>query len=233
MSVSELIQRNYSANIDQLAKEFADFAEATLQDALSKNQKATLVVPGGNTPRYFLPALANCVLPWERVTITLSDERWVDTNSNESNQNLVTNHLLSHLPESANFSGLKTHHTTPFEAVHEIHQRLDNIPQPFTLTILGLGEDGHIASLFPGMTPADQATTQHCIAVDQPTAPSPRISLSLTALANSQHITLVVISKTKRQLLDRLNKYPDPQIPLIWLLRQRQIPITIFETDSL
>ena len=225
------MQRNYYANIDQLAKGFADYAATALQNDLTKKQKATLVVPGGNTPRHYLPALANCLLPWDKITITLSDERWVDVNTDESNENLVTKHLLTHLPQHTNFVGLKTEHTTPFDAVDEIHQRLDNISQPFSLTVLGLGEDGHIASLFPGMNPDDQTTTQHCIAVDQPIAPSPRISLSLNTLALSQHIALVVVGKTKRQLLDQLSKHPDPQIPLAWLLQRSQSPITVFEMD--
>ncbi len=225
------IQRNVYTSIDQLAKGFADYAASTLQDTVAKNQTASLVVPGGNTPRHYLPVLANCALPWDKITITLSDERWVDVNTHESNENLVKKHLLTHLPENTRFVGLKTQHTLPFDAVDEIHQRLDNMPQPISLTVLGLGEDGHIGSIFPGMNPVDQDTTQHCVAVDQPVALSPRISLSLNTLAQSQHIALVVVGKTKRQLLDRLSELPDPQIPLVWLLQRCQSPITVFETD--
>jgi 6-phosphogluconolactonase len=225
------MQRNYYANIDQLANGFADFASNALQNDLTKKRKASLVVPGGNTPRHYLPPLANCPLPWDKITITLSDERWVDVNSDESNENLITKHLLAHLPDNTCFVGLKTQHHTPFEAINEIHQRLNSMPQPFSLTVLGLGEDGHIASLFPGMSSDDQGTIQHCVAVDQPIAPSPRISLSLTALANSRHIALVVVGKAKRQLLDQLSENPNPQIPLAWLLQRSHSPITVFETD--
>jgi len=231
MHIRELIQRNHYENIDQLAESFADYAASTLQNAVAKNQTTSLVVPGGNTPRHYLPALANCELPWDKITITLSDERWVDINTHESNENLVTNNLLAHLPQHTNFVGLKTAHTTPFDAIDEIHQRLDCIPQPFSLTVLGLGEDGHIASIFPGMSPADQSTTQHCVAVDRPFALSQRMSLSLTALAQSQHIALVVVGKAKRQLLGQLSEHPDPQIPLVWLLQRSQSPITVFEMD--
>lgn len=226
------MQRNYYAGIDQLAKGFADFAATALQNDLTKNQKASLVIPGGNTPRHYLPALANCALAWDKITITLSDERWVDVHTDASNENLVTKHLLAHLSQDTNFVGLKTGHATPFDAVDEIHQRLDSIPQPFALTVLGLGEDGHVASLFPNMSTDDQGTSLNCVAVDKPIAPSPRMSLSLGLLAQSQHIALVVVGRAKRQLLDRLTEYSDPQIPLVWLLKRSQTPIMVFETDA-
>lgn len=228
------IQRNVYSNIDELAHGFADYATEILSTALKKQQLASLIVPGGNTPRAYLPALAAKQLPWSRITITLSDERWVDTGSESSNEHLVKKHLLDHLPEKANFIGLKTWHDTPDEAITEIDQRLRKIPQPFTLTILGLGEDGHIASLFPGLklqeTPHNK-TEQHCLAVTPPIAPTPRVSLSLGVIAHSEQIILVATGRNKRQLLDELSKKPDPKIPLIWLLQCCQTPIVVFEND--
>ncbi len=228
------MQRKYFSNIEKLANGFASFAAEILSDTLAKRETASLVVPGGNTPRFYLPALADQPLPWHRISITLSDERWVDTGSNESNEHLVRENFLAHLSENANFVGLKTLHSSPAAAVPDIHQRLQLIPQPFTLTVLGLGEDGHIASLFPGMRLNESIakTTEHCIAVNPPIAPSPRVSLSLTTLAESEQIVLVVTGKPKQELLDRLTEKPDPGIPLVWLLRQSQSPVTIFETDA-
>lgn len=231
MCLSDLIQRKHYANIAQLAESFADYAAAILNDSLAKKPAVTLVVPGGNTPRHYLPTLADRDLPWDNIAITLSDERWVDVNNEASNERLVRKNLLEYLPKNTNFIGLKTQHQTPAEAIKTIHLRLDYLPQPFSLTVLGLGEDGHIASLFPGMSSTVTAS-QHCIAVDQPIALSPRISISLNALAGSQHIALVVVGNTKRQLLDHLGEHPDPQIPLVWLLQRRETPIVVFETDE-
>lgn len=232
MCLSDLIQRKHYPNIAQLAESFADYAAVTLKDSLAKKPAATLVVPGGNTPRHYLPALAAIRdLPWDKITITLSDERWVDVNDEASNERLVRKNLLEHLPKNTNFISLKTKHQTPHEAIETIHQRLDGLPQPVCLTVLGLGEDGHIASLFPGMSSMLTAP-HHCIAIDRPIASSPRISLSLNVLAGSQHIALVVVGKAKQQLLDHLSEYPDPQIPLVWLLQHRETPIMVFETDE-
>lgn len=224
------MQRHVFPNIEQLSQVFADFAATTLQNTLSQKQHATLVVPGGNTPRYYLPTLAKCELPWDRITVTLSDERWVDVTDEQSNEHLIKQHLMHRLPATTRFVGLKTRHDSPFDAIEEIHQRLDKLPLPLSLTVLGLGEDGHIASLFPGTNP-DFLLTHHCVAVAPPISPSPRISLSLKMLANSEHIALVVTGKSKRRLLDQLNEYPNPKLPIVWLLQHVESLITIFETD--
>jgi len=234
MKRPQRFQRHFFPNIEALSSRFADYAENILTAALERQQTASLVVPGGNTPRFYLPALARKPLPWNRITITLSDERWVEPTSGDSNERLVKTHLLEHLPENAQFIGLKTRHDRPDAALAEIDQRLQAIPKPFTLTVLGLGEDGHIASLFPGLRlheTSQPATENRCIAVHPPIAPSLRISLSLEALASSQHIALVVTGKTKRQLLDTLEKQADPAVPLVWLLQRSGHPITVFEMD--
>lgn len=225
------MQRHVYPDIESLSQGFADFAATTLQNTLSQKPHATLVIPGGNTPRYYLPALAKCALPWDRITVTLSDERWVDTNDEQSNEHLAKQHLMNHLPANTPFVGLKTQHDDPFTAVDAIHQRLDNLPLPLSLTVLGLGEDGHIASLFPGMNP-DLLSTHLCVAVEPPVAPSLRVSLSLAMLAESENIALVVVGKTKRRLLDQLDEYPNPKVPIVWLLQRTQSSVTVFETDE-
>ncbi|MBL8498997.1 MAG: 6-phosphogluconolactonase [Nitrosomonas sp.] len=224
------MQRRVYPDIESLSQGFADFAAATLRDTLSRKPQATLVVPGGNTPRHYLPALAKCQLPWDRITVTLSDERWVDVNDAQSNEHLVKQHLMNHLPENTRFVGLKTDHGNPFDAIEAIHQRLDKLPLPLSLTILGLGADGHIASLFPGMS-LDLTDTRHCVAIAPPIAPSLRVSLSLKLLAQSEHIVLVVTGESKRRLLDRVNENPDSKLPVVWLLQCIQAPVRIFETD--
>ncbi|MDR4515858.1 MAG: 6-phosphogluconolactonase [Nitrosomonas sp.] len=228
------IKRNVFSNIDTLAHGFADYAAEILSLALEKQQSASLVVPGGNTPRSYLPALAAKPLPWNRVTITLSDERWVDIESEDSNEYLVKKFMLNQLPQKAHFVGLKTWHDTPDEAIPEIDQRLGKITLPFTLTVLGLGEDGHIASLFLGLQlhePQQNAMPSHCLAIYPPISPTPRISLSLDVLARSEKIALVVTGHSKRKLLDQLSDNPDPRVPLVWLLQWSQSTITVFETD--
>lgn len=228
------IQRISFANSTELAHGFAEYAASVLSCALKQQQTASLVVPGGQTPRIYLSALAKQPLPWRRVIITLSDERWVDTDSENSNERLIRANLLDRLPEEAHFVGLKTRHDTPEQAISEIAQRLATVPQPFTLTILGLGEDGHIASLFPHLKlheKPDNATEAPCLAVNlAPTLP-PRMSLSLTTLAQSEQIALVATGASKRRLLDQLTEQADPGLPVLWLLQHSLSPVTVFESD--
>ncbi|WP_297324565.1 6-phosphogluconolactonase [Nitrosomonas sp.] len=225
------MQRHVYPDIESLSQSFAEYVETTLQNTLTRKQHATLAVPGGNTPRHYLPALAKCALPWDRITVTLSDERWVDVTNEQSNEHLVKQHLMNHLPANTPFVGLKTQHDNPFNAVDEIHQRLNNLPPPLSLTVLGLGEDGHIASLFPGMNP-DLLSIHHCVAVEPPIAPSLRVSLSLKMLTESEHIALVVTGKAKRRLLDQLSEHSDSGIPLTWLLQHTQSPVIVFENND-
>ncbi len=229
----QLIQRNTYPDVNMLAAGFATYAADVLSAALTRQETASLVVPGGSTPRIYLPALATKALPWQRIAITLSDERWVDLGSEDSNECLIRTCLLSHLKVQPRFIGLKTQHDTPETAIPEIRQRLSTLPQPFTLTVLGLGEDGHIASLFPGLKlhEAQQKVIGQCTVVAPPVAPSLRVSLSLEMLAESEQIVLVVTGKNKRQLLDKIGNCADSSLPLIWLLERAQSPIVVFETD--
>lgn len=213
------LQRQVYPDIESLSQAFADFAATALLDSLSRKPQVTLVVPGGSTPRHYLPELAKCPLPWDRITVTLSDERWVGVKDEQSNERLVKQCLLQHLPQHTRFVGLKTQHDTPFDAIDTIHQRLDRLPLPVSLAVLGLGEDGHIASLFPGMNP-DTLPAHHCVAIAPPIAPSLRVSLSLEMLANSERIVLVVTGKEKRRLLDQLEESPEPGLPVVWLLKK-------------
>jgi 6-phosphogluconolactonase len=225
------LQRHYFPDIEQLSQSLAKYVETALQDALTRKPQATLAVPGGNTPRHYLPALAKCQLPWDHITVTLSDERWVDVDDEQSNECLVKQHLMNYLPATTRFVGLKTQHDNPSDAVDAIHQRLDNLPPPLSLTILGLGEDGHIASLLPGMKP-DLLSAHHCVAVAPPIAPSLRVSLSLRMLAESEKIVLVVTGKEKQRLLDRLSENPDSTLPIAWFLQRTRSPVKFFETDG-
>jgi len=224
------MQRQVFADIESLSQGFADYATTVLQQTLIHNPQTTLIVPGGSTPRHYLPVLAECPLPWERITITLSDERWVDSDDEQSNERLVKTQLMAHLPANTRFIGLKTQHASPFDAIGAIHHRLSSLPLPLGLTVLGLGEDGHIASLFPGMQ-AEVRSLYHCVAAAPPAAPSLRISLSLDMLAQSEHIALVVTGAAKRQLLDRLNRHAGPKLPVEWLLQRSDAKISVFETN--
>jgi len=211
-----------------LSEALAQSAAITLRNAIKQYGKASLVVPGGHTPAAYLPRLAQMDLPWQQIFVTLSDERWVEPTSEQSNERLIRKHFLQHMPQQPHFIALKTAHAYPDLAITDINTHLSKLPLPLSLVILGLGADGHIASLFPGMI-LDTNSASLCQAAAPPAAPSLRISLSLRALLNSDRVVLAITGKEKRQLVDRLVQSPDPDIPFVRLMQSR--PVELFETD--
>jgi len=229
MPVCNLIDRQHFPNMSALADALAQFATSRLRNTLSEKGKASLVVPGGQTPRAYLPRLGQQDLPWQHIFVTLSDERWVSATHPDSNEQLVREHFLRYMRTQPHFTHLKTTHTHPDQATETVHTRLSKLPLPFSLTILGLGEDGHIASLFPGMALNPNATSL-CQVATPPTAPSLRISLSFRALITSDQIILVITGKEKRRLLDRIIQTPDSNMPFVKLLQYKSVKT--FETDT-
>lgn len=228
MSSSCLVERRTFSNLPSLSEALTQSAAITLRNAIERYGKASLIVPGGHTPMVYLPRLAQMDIPWQHVSVTLSDERWVEPIDELSNERLVREHFLKHMQQQPHFIALKTGHTHPDQAITDLDARLAKLPQPFSLIILGLGEDGHIASLFPGMI-LDPDSTNLCQVATPPIAPSLRISLSLRALINSNRIILVITGKEKRRLVDRLIKSLDQNIPFVRLIRFK--PVELFETD--
>lgn len=224
-------RRRY-ADSTGLAAGLSAYAAAVLEQALQERQRASLVLPGGGTPRLFLPQLARRPLDWRRIDITLTDERWVDTDSEESNEHLLRGCLFAEGADGARLAGLKTEHDAPSEALQTVAARLAELPRPFDLTVLGLGRDGHIASLFPGH-PGNAAGGGPCLAVADCPPPRPRISLTLDALAASRHVTLVCADAEKSRLLDAVlaGAAGTRDLPVSLLLDATHSPITLFETD--
>lgn len=228
MSTDHLIERHSFNTMSALVDAFVQSAASTLRATLDQHGKASLIVPGGRTPAVYLPPLGQLNLPWQSVSVTLSDERWVDPTHEDSNEKLIREHFLRHMQMPPHFIPLKTGHIHPEQALEIINTRLSSLPLPFSLTILGLGEDGHIASLFPGMT-LDPDAAGLCQVATPPAAPSVRVSLSFRALINSNRIILIISGKEKRQLIDRLITSPDPEIPFARLAQFK--PVELFETD--
>jgi len=188
-----------------------------------------LVLPGGKTPRLFLPQLSQLNLPWQRIQLTLSDERWISTTDTDSNEKQLREMFLKRMPNPPRFTPLKTDHTHPKDALGIIDAYLANMSLPFDLAILGMGEDGHIASLFPGMV-LNMDNTHLCQVATPPAAPSLRISLSFRALMDTRRIVFVILGKSKQQLLDHLLSSMDEAIPFVKLLQHRSV--TVFESDA-
>ncbi len=214
---------------EHLAVQVADF----LRQAIKARGRATLVVSGGTTPKPLFLALARQDLDWDRVTITLADERWVDTTAADSNERLVRQYLLQDQAGAAKLIGLKNKATTAKEGEKECAQRLAGLPRPFDLVILGMGGDGHTASFFPGARrlpeALDMKSGRDCLAISPPKAPHDRMTLTLPVLLDSRQIILHITGQAKKKVLEQaMADGPATAMPIRTILRQQQTPLSVY-----
>ncbi len=192
---------------DALNSAFAQKIASLLSEDVEQHGQASLLVSGGRTPIDLFKALSHTPLAWDKVTISLADERWVSIEDDASNEKLVRTHLLQAHAKAATFVSLTTRDTDAEQGIAEVEQRVNQIKQPFTVVILGMGEDGHTASLFPCSAQlADGLNMQSghkLIAVTPTTAPHQRISFTLPALVNSQHVFLHLTGDSKKDVLEK------------------------------
>lgn len=196
-----------------------------LNKTLRARNEACLAVPGGHTARQILPMLAHTSLAWDRVTVILTDERWVPPSHADSNEKLVRDTLLKELAYAAKFIGLKTHHNDPHHAIDEITARLKDLPWPLSVVFIGMGEDGHIASLFPG----EQAPPDDALICVRQGKDHMRVSLTPGALLRAETIVLAVSGPAKRRTLERaLQPQPTKDYPVRYVTNQNATPVIIY-----
>lgn len=212
-----------------LVNELAEHLGAALSRRIAEHGQASLAVSGGSTPLPLFERLSELEIPWQRVVITLADERWVEPSSLDSNEQLVRRHLLKNRAAAAVFVGLKNAAAGAEEGEVECGQHLQKIPLPFTAVILGMGDDGHTASLFPGVAQLAQAGGKLCAAVRPQTAPHERITLTLPAILSAKEIILHITGPDKKAVLEKaLADGPTEAMPIRFVLRQQTALVTAY-----
>ncbi len=206
---------------------------ARLADALGRRPGASLVVSGGATPYPMYAQLAQRSLDWSRVQITLADERWVAPDDADSNERQVRASLLRHEAAAARFMGLKTQASGPADGAPAAWTALAGMPRPFDVVVLGMGEDGHVASLFPLSSELsaglDLKARPGCIAVHPPMASHARLSLNLAALLQSRHIFIQIIGELKWRVYEQAQAAGRPEdMPVRAILRQSIVPVEVY-----
>ena len=193
---------NKSEQALQLAKQVA----AELTAAIQLKSKAVAAFAGGTTPVLFFQALAEQAVDWQKVIFTLTDERQVASEHERSNALLLTTHLLKQLNGKAQFQALYKVGQTP-DDLRLLEQAFQANYLPLDVVVLGMGNDGHFASLFPqaanlaqGLDPKNPSILLEVSSAELPEA---RISLSLAALLTAKHLHLLITGLEKKQLLDQ------------------------------
>ncbi|UTW07563.1 6-phosphogluconolactonase [Pseudomonas benzenivorans] len=205
MAISELdlplgvVARNLS-DAQQLAETLASDVAAALRAAIDSRGAATLVVSGGRSPIAFFEQLAQQQLPWSQVVISLADERWVPVNHATSNEALVRCHLLRGPAAEARFIGLYQVAANLEQAALKADQALAELP-PIDVLVLGMGDDGHTASLFPGSPNLALALQpgcpRRCLPMQAPSAPHQRLTMTLPLLASARLPLLAIQGAAK------------------------------------
>lgn len=194
------------ASVDELNQDFGSRICALLEQGIAQNGRASLLVSGGRTPAAVFKRLSASDIAWDKVDISLVDERWVDPEDDASNEKMLRANLLQGNAARANFVGLKTAHKDAKDAVVQCTENLAKIHTPFDVLILGMGEDGHTASLFPCSGEISEGldlnSEQRYIAVQPTTAPNQRMSLTLKSIINSENIFLHLTGESKKKVLE-------------------------------
>ncbi|MDP3267601.1 MAG: 6-phosphogluconolactonase [Legionella sp.] len=210
--------------------DLAEQIKKILCDAINQREQAYLVVSGGKTPVELFKILARMVLPWDKVTIILADERCVATIDAASNERLVRDYLMQDQAKHAHFISLFEEQLNPVLLIYQAQEKIASLPT-FDAVILGMGEDGHTASLFPCSEEIDSALDDNAppvLLVNPRTAPYQRISLSKKRLLDSHTIFLHVIGQKKRTVLNQAMAERNPLLmPISAFLNNQNVNVQV------
>jgi len=205
-----------------------------LRTALAERGHAVLAVSGGSTPKDLFARLSREKLDWSQVQVTLVDERWVPDSDERSNARLVKSLLLQHAAADAVFVPLYTGDASPEAGLAAASARIDALPLPFDAVVLGMGDDGHTASFFPGGDHLAEALDPdghaRLLPMHAAGAGEPRITLTLPTLLQTRALYLLVSGEKKRDLLAdaRLGLGAAQHYPVRAVLTQQRVPVAVY-----
>jgi len=208
------------ADRDMLAIDVANVLAGDLESALLHHDMVSLAVPGGATPGPVFDGLCAADLEWDRVRVLPTDERCVPGDHERSNERLIRERLLISRASVAQYIPLYVPGKKPEDVLPEI-ESLINPVLPLSVLVLGMGEDMHTASLFPGMDALDAALDSHAptLAVARTDVqPEPRITLSAPVLDGALSKHLIIYGAAKRDALERAMSLPPEEAPIAAVL---------------
>jgi len=191
---------------EDLARQCAQQIAAQIDLALAERDRAQIALAGGETPKAAYRRLAEEHLPWGRVDVLLGDERWVSRDDPSSNARMLGETLLASEPGSrASFHPVPTDRADPEASATAYAELLKTLcagdPPRFDLILLGLGDDGHTASLFPGT--AAPLVNDRAVTIGEGKG-LPRITLTAPVLSAARQVMFLVSGAGKQQALRRL-----------------------------
>jgi 6-phosphogluconolactonase len=219
-------------SVDEMADAVAGDVGFIVESAVDARNASLIALPGGDTPEPIFQALAAKKLPWKQVTIIPTDERLVPMDDERSN---VRGIAKTFLPNGARVIPIAADIADYRLAGNSADARLQDLPWPPDLVWLGMGEDGHTASLFAGpdlQNALDAPKARRAIGVmpdPMPSdAPVPRVTLTRAAILSARTMLITITGDAKRELLERaIEDGQSSKLPIGRLLAEAEQPIDI------
>lgn len=209
----------------------ANYISSALRRRLELQPEASLVVSGGTSPVNCLKTLSTSDVDWQNVHVLLSDERWVAADSEDSNERLVRENFLRGKAAEARLHPMHSETFSLEERCELLEETIRTLPFPFACSLIGMGEDGHFASLFPDAENLEEGldvdSLHFCLPTRTVASPHPRLTLTLAALSRSDRIVLLIFGDAKRDVYEKA-KVKSNGLPVSRLLLQKRAPVRVF-----
>lgn len=221
---------------------FAD-REAMIEDLyqvfvrdMQQQAAPTLLLSGGSTPGPLYQKLSTAKLAWSSINVALVDERWVDTDQAASNERILHETLLVNNAAIAKFTCMKNSQESPFDAEAECSARYAALPSPYTICLLGMGPDGHTASLFPNAEGLEAAldSKQHCAAIraqqsEVTGANVERMTMTPWGILQSRRLILLFTGTDKWAIYQQACQAGKlSELPISLFIHQELVPLEVY-----
>jgi len=226
-----MISEQFFASRALASEATATRISSAVRDHLVDAEETAIIVSGGSSPEKCYESLADTALPWNRVNVLLSDDRCVPVEHEASNEGMIRRLLLTKHAANANLIPIYKQDLLPEDQCRVLSEQMDSLPLPFSISLLGMGVDGHFASLFPDFSQLenglDEGGEDRCLPVQTAASSYQRISLTMATMIQSREILLLFFGDEKREIYERA-KRPDSNFPVSRLLQQEQTPVRAF-----
>ncbi|MCC1494394.1 6-phosphogluconolactonase [Cognatishimia sp. F0-27] len=213
------------ADRDMLVMDLANQLAGDLRSALRHEDRVAFAVPGGTSPGPVFDDLCAADLDWARVDVMLTDERWVPESSERSNTRLLRERLLTDRAAAARMLPLHDPDRSLEEATAALANQIAPV-LPLAVLLLGMGEDRHTASLFPGADRLGEALSAQAptlVPMRAPGAPEPRVTLSAPVLDGALRKHVLIFGDAKRASLESARGMPSSEAPINAVLTEAKV----------